>query len=78
MTIPKTSAVVSSDCYSKLVFAAKHLFCVPATSTPSEHIFSKAGYVVNKTRSSLLPESGQTHLPHTQHEKSVGRHKVGR
>ncbi|KAL1257994.1 hypothetical protein QQF64_011238 [Cirrhinus molitorella] len=33
-------------------FAAKHLFCVPATSTPS----SKAGYIVNKTRSSLLPE----------------------
>ncbi|XP_071371643.1 E3 SUMO-protein ligase ZBED1-like [Centroberyx affinis] len=47
----------NSDRYSKLAFAAKHCLCVPATSTPSERIFSKAGYVVNKTRSSLLPEN---------------------
>ncbi|XP_073668771.1 zinc finger BED domain-containing protein 4-like [Paramisgurnus dabryanus] len=47
----------NSDRYPKLAFAAKHLLCVPATSTPSERIFSKAGYVVNKTRSSLLPEN---------------------
>lgn len=47
----------NSDRYPKLAFAAKHLLCVPATSTPSEHIFSKAGYIVNKTRSSLLPEN---------------------
>ncbi|KAI2659745.1 hypothetical protein H4Q32_022264 [Labeo rohita] len=47
----------NSDRYPKLAFAAKHLLCVLPTSTPSERIFSKAGYIVNKTRSSLLPEN---------------------
>ncbi|KAK0135825.1 Zinc finger BED domain-containing protein 1 [Merluccius polli] len=47
----------NGDRYPKLAFAAKHCLCVPATSTPSERIFSKAGYIVNKTRSSLLPEN---------------------
>ena len=31
--------------------------CVPATSVPSEHAFSAAAHVVNKKRSSLLPEN---------------------
>ncbi|XP_022520027.2 zinc finger BED domain-containing protein 4-like [Astyanax mexicanus] len=47
----------NSDRYPKLAFAAKYCLCVPATSTPSERILSKAGYIVNKTRSSLLPEN---------------------
>ncbi|KAI4809389.1 hypothetical protein KUCAC02_018273 [Chaenocephalus aceratus] len=47
----------NSDRYPKLACAAKHCLCVPATLTPSERIFSRAGYIVNKTRSSFLPEN---------------------
>lgn len=43
--------------YPKLAKAAKRLHCIPSTSTPSERIFSKAGFIVNKSRSSLLPSN---------------------
>lgn len=43
--------------YPKLARVAKHLLSIPATSTPSERIFSKAGFIVSKTRSSLLPKN---------------------
>ncbi|XDV26060.1 hypothetical protein PO909_029858 [Leuciscus waleckii] len=61
----------NGDRYPELAFAAKHLLCVPATSTPSERIFSKAGYVVNKTRSSLLPENVDKLIFLTHNMKSV-------
>ena len=47
----------NSDRYPKLALAAKYCLCIPATSTPSERIFSTAGYIVNKNRSCLLPEN---------------------
>ena len=50
----------NTDRYPKLALAAKHCLCIPATSTPSERIFSKAGYIVNKTRNALLPENVDT------------------
>ena len=34
---------------------AKYILCIPATSTPSERMFSKAGNLINKKRASLKP-----------------------
>ena len=43
--------------YPKLAFFAKTVLCIPATSVPCERSFSSAGYIVNKTRSSLEPNT---------------------
>ena len=43
--------------YPKLARAAVRIHSIPSTSTPSERIFSKAGFIVSKTRSSLLPDN---------------------
>ncbi len=61
----------NSDRDPKLAFAAKHLLYVPATSTPSERIFSTAGYVVNKTPSSFLPENVDKQIFLTHNMKRV-------
>lgn len=61
----------NSECYPKLAFAAKHLFCIPATKTSLEHIFSKAGYFLNETRSSLLPENVDKLIFHIHNMKRV-------
>ncbi|XP_066567854.1 E3 SUMO-protein ligase ZBED1 isoform X3 [Amia ocellicauda] len=47
----------NEDRYPKLARLAKEILCIPATSTPAERIFSKAGYIINKTRCSLLPQN---------------------
>ena len=43
--------------YPNLSKTVKHFFCVPATSVPSERIFSTAGHIVNKKRSRLTSEN---------------------
>jgi len=43
--------------YPKLALLAKTFLCIPATSVPCERLFSSAGYIVNKTRSSLEPNT---------------------
>ena len=46
----------NSSRYSLLVPLVQKCFCVPATSTPSERIFSCAGIIASRLRSSLNPE----------------------
>lgn len=47
----------NQDRYPSLARVAKRLLWIPATSTPSERIFSKAGFIVKKSRSRLLPKN---------------------
>ncbi|XP_053346541.1 zinc finger BED domain-containing protein 4-like [Clarias gariepinus] len=45
----------NKDRYPKLSRVAKRFHSIPSTSTPSERIFSKAGFIANKSRSALFP-----------------------
>ena len=40
-----------------LVNVVKKTFCIPATSVPSEQIFSKAGLLISKQKNSLKPSN---------------------
>ncbi|XP_034565509.1 zinc finger BED domain-containing protein 1-like [Notolabrus celidotus] len=42
--------------YPTLASLAKSFLCIPATSTPSERLFSAAGNITSKKRASLTPE----------------------
>jgi len=42
--------------FSHLELLARMYLTIPATSTPSERVFSVAGIVVDKRRSALTPE----------------------
>ena len=46
--------------YPKLSFLAKTVLCIQATSVPCKRLFSSAGYILNKTRSSLEPNTVNT------------------
>ena len=43
--------------FPRLAVIAQSLLCIPATSTPSERIFSKAGLTVSKLLTSLKPSN---------------------
>ncbi len=47
----------NEECYPKLARAAMRVYSIPATSTPLERTFSKAGFIVSKTRTSVLPNN---------------------
>ena len=48
--------------FPHLAMQAQKLLCVPATSIPCERLFSAAGILVNKHRSSLRPDHIQEML----------------
>ena len=43
--------------FPSISVTARQLMCIPATSTPSERLFSKAGNIITKKRASLDPEN---------------------
>ena len=55
----------NEDRYPKLSRAARRLHSIPSTSTPSERIFSKAGFIANKSRSAPFPTSVNKLVFHT-------------
>ena len=70
-----TTGVVekNQDSYPSLARGAKQLLCIPATSTPSECVFSKAGFIVNKSRSlSASRERWYVSVSRTQHKIVCG------
>jgi hypothetical protein len=46
----------NSIVFPTLLLLVKRLLCIPATSAPSERVFSAAGLTISKDRASLLPE----------------------
>ena len=43
--------------FPNIAVIARRLLCIPATSAPTERLFSHAGLVVNKHRNRLDPEN---------------------
>ncbi|CAF4902901.1 unnamed protein product, partial [Rotaria sp. Silwood2] len=47
----------SVDAYPHLKSLAQIVLAIPATSTPSEQVFSTTGLILNAKRTMLLPEN---------------------
>ena len=45
------------NCFPAIAAIARRVLCIPATSMPSERLFSKAGHIINSKRASLEPEN---------------------
>jgi len=54
---PLTFWQQNTHLYPNLSKVARKYLCIPATSTPSERLFSSAGFIVNARRALLDPES---------------------
>ena len=48
---------INANRYPVLIQLARKYLCIPATSVPSERVFSLAGHIVNKKRACLDPSS---------------------
>jgi hypothetical protein len=49
--------------FLKIAYVARQVLAVPATSVPSERIFSTADILINKPRNRLSGVSRRDHLP---------------
>ena len=45
--------------YPSLALLARNVLCIPATSAPTEHLFSYAGLTIADNRASLLPDNAE-------------------
>ena len=48
---------INGSQFPDLGFLARSFLCIPATLTPSEHLFSTAGLTVTRLRNSLKPKN---------------------
>jgi hypothetical protein len=57
---PLTWWLVNGPRFPLVAKLARRVLCIPATSAPSERLFSQAGITIAKDRANLLPENAAT------------------